>query len=158
MQKITTFLTFKDRGEEAVRFYVDTFKNSSIESMYICGDDDPLPKGTMLNAQFTLDGQKFMAMEAGPKFTFEQGFSLYVNCDDQAEIDYLWDRLSEGGESQMCGWLKDKYGVSWQIIPSVLGPLMGSPDPEKSQRVMQALLQMTKMDIKGLQDAHDHAP
>ena len=109
----------------------------------------------LLHASFSLDGQEFMAMDAGPDFKFEQGISLFVTCDTQDEVDYFWEKLGEGGQYQQCGWLKDKFGVSWQVIPTALGQLMGDPDPTKSQRVMQAMLQMTKIDTKGLQDAYD---
>ena len=155
MQKITTFLTFQDRGEEAVNFYVSTFPNSKITTLVLNEHDGPMPKGVLLHAAFELDGQKFMAMEGGPHFKFEQGFSLFVNCETQEEIDRLWERLSEGGEKQPCGWVKDNYGVSWQIIPSILGQLMQDKDPAKSQRVMNAMLKMSKIDIQGLRDAYE---
>jgi len=154
-QKITTFLTFKDRGEEAVNFYVSMFKNSRIVSLVLSDGEGPIPKGALLHAAFELDGQQFMAMEGGPYFAFDQGFSLFVSCETQEEIDRLWEKLSEGGEKQQCGWLKDKYGVSWQIIPAVLGELMGDAKSARSKRVMEALLKMTKLDIKGLQQAYE---
>ncbi len=153
-QKITTFLTFKDRGAEAVKFYVSLFKNSKIDILVRNEHEGPVAKGALLHARFELDGQQFMAMDGGPYFKMEQGMSLFVACETQEEIDRLWEKLSEGGEKEQCGWLKDRYGVSWQIIPSVLGELMGDGRSERSQRVMQAMLAMTKMDIKGLQEAY----
>lgn len=155
MQKITTFLTFQDRGEEAVNFYVSTFPNSKINSLVVNQFDGPMPKGALLHASFELDGKPFMAMEGGPHFKFDQGFSLFVNCETQEEVDHLWETLSEGGEIQPCGWLKDRYGVSWQIIPSILGQLMQDKDAKKSQRVINAMLKMGKIDIQGLQDAYE---
>jgi predicted 3-demethylubiquinone-9 3-methyltransferase (glyoxalase superfamily) len=148
MQKITPFLWFDGKAEEAMNFYVSIFKNSKVGSV------TPGPKGSVMMATFELDGQPFMALNGGPHFTFSPAISLYVSCETQQEVDELWDRLSEGGEKQRCGWLKDKYGISWQIIPSALGRLMGDRDPEKSKRVMQAMLQMSKIDIDGLQRAH----
>jgi predicted 3-demethylubiquinone-9 3-methyltransferase (glyoxalase superfamily) len=152
MQKITTFLTFRSRGKEAVDFYVSVFKNSTINSSMVMPAGDQL-----LHASFTLDGQDFMAMDADdPTFIFTNGISLFVTCLDQEELDYYWDKLiSDGGQPGQCGWLKDPFGVSWQIIPSALGQLMGDPDQEKAGRVMQAMLKMTKIDIAGLQKAYD---
>ena len=157
MQKITTFLTFDNQAEEAVDFYTSIFKNSKVNFKSYYKEGMYGPAGQMMIASFDLEGQTFMALNAGPSFKFEQGFSLYVDCADQTEVDDVWDRLSAGGETQMCGWLKDKFGVSWQIIPSVLGTLMQDPDPEKSGRVMQAMLQMVKIDIATLQRAYDAA-
>lgn len=155
MQKITTFLTFNERAEEAVRFYVSIFKNSEITGMVRNDEGESGAKGTLLNATFQLDGHEFMAMDGGPYFSFAQGTSLFVNCETQEEVDELWEKLSEGGEKQPCGWLRDKYGVSWQIVPSVLGELMQDEDPEKSRRVMEALLKMSKIDIAALKQAYD---
>jgi predicted 3-demethylubiquinone-9 3-methyltransferase (glyoxalase superfamily) len=158
MQKITTFLTFNDQAEAAVTFYVSLFKNSKIVSMVHNEGQGPAAKGSVLNAAFQLDGQEFMAMDAGPAFFFGPGTSLFVNCETQAEIDGLWEKLSaDGGEVQGCGWVKDKFGISWQIVPAVLGQLMQGPDPAKSNNVMQALLQMDKLDIATLQRAYDQA-
>jgi len=154
MKKVTTFLTFKDRAEEAVNFYVSIFKNSKIDNIVRSGGEGPGAKGTLLNASFQLDGQEFMAMEGGPHFSFEEGFSLFVNCETQDEVDELWEKLSEGGEKGRCGWLKDKYGVSWQIIPSALGELMQDKDAAKAKRVMEAMLKMDKIDIKALRQAY----
>ena len=156
--KVTTFLTFKDHGEEAVNFYVSIFKNSKILTIVRSDGRDRVPKGTLLHAAFTLDGRLFMAMDGGPHFRFDQGFSLFVNCQTQEEVDELWEKLSEGGEEQQCGWLKDKYGVSWQIIPSALGEMLQDKDPEKSARVMEAMLQMQKIDIKRLKQAYESVP
>lgn len=149
MQKITTFLTFEKDGKEAVDFYLSIFKNSKLNSSMVMPGSDQL-----LHASFSLDGQDFMAMDAGPDFKFEQGFSLFVTCEDQEEVDYFWEKLGDGGQIQQCGWLKDKYGVSWQIIPQALGQLMGDSDPEKSARVMQAMLKMTKINVAELEAAH----
>jgi predicted 3-demethylubiquinone-9 3-methyltransferase (glyoxalase superfamily) len=154
-QKVTTFLTFKDHGEEAVSFYVSLFKNSRITRIVRSEEEGPIAKGALLHAAFQLDGHRFMAMDGGPYFSFAQGFSMFVNCETQDEIDRLWEKLSEGGEKLQCGWVKDRYGVSWQIVPSILGELMGGPEPARSKRVMEALLKMDKLDIKGLQKAYE---
>lgn len=153
-QKITTFLTFEDRAEDAVKLYVSLFKDSRIFNIVRSDADGPIAKGKLLNATFELDGQRFMAMDGGPYFSFAQGISLFVSCDTQEEIDRLWEKLSEGGEKQPCGWLKDKFGVSWQIIPSVLGEMMTDPDSGNSGAVMEALLKMSKIDIRTLQRAY----
>jgi len=154
MQKITTFLTFNDQAEEAVNFYTSVFKNSEIKNMNRYSDAGPLPAGTVMSASFVLEGQDFIALNGGPSFTFSEGISLFVNVETQEEVDELWEKLSSGGgEPGQCGWLKDKFGLSWQIIPSALGELMGDPDPEKSQRVMQAMLKMKKIEIEGLKQA-----
>jgi len=155
MQKITTFLTFQDRAEEAVNLYASLFKNSKILNMVRIGGEGPGGKGALLHASFQLDGQEYMAMDGGSYFSFGQGTSMFVNCETQEEVDELWEKLSEGGEKQRCGWLKDKYGVSWQIIPSALGELMQDKDPEKSKRVMEAMLKMDKIDIKTLKQAYE---
>jgi predicted 3-demethylubiquinone-9 3-methyltransferase (glyoxalase superfamily) len=155
MQKITTFITFNNQAEEAVNFYVSIFRNSKILSMNRYGEGGPMPAGTVMSASFVLEGQEFTALNGGPHFTFTDGISLYVNCETQKEVDDLWDKLSAGGEKGQCGWLKDKFGVSWQIIPTALGQLLGDPDPQKSQRVMQAMLKMTKIDIAALRRAYE---
>jgi len=142
MQKITPFLWFDGKAEEAARFYTSAFKNSKIESI------------TDMSATFQLDGQKFMALNGGPMFKFSPAISFFVRCETQQEIDYFWEKLSAGGEKQRCGWLKDKFGVSWQIVPPVLGDLLNDDDDEKSQRVMQAMLQMDRLDIKKLKQAY----
>ena len=144
MQKITTFLWFDDKAEEAANFYVSIFKNSKIETISRYGDAGPGPKGSVMIVTFQLDGQEFTALNGGPHFTFTPAISLLVNCETQEEVDELWEKLSAGGRKDRCGWLQDKYGLSWQIIPTVLGKLMSDPDPAKSSRVMKAMLQMDK--------------
>lgn len=155
MQKITPFLWFDGKAEEAMNFYTSIFKNSKVGFVSRYGEGGPGPKGTVMSATFQLDGQDFIALNGGPMFTFSPAISLYVNCVTQAEVDELWDKLSEGGEKQRCGWLKDKFGVSWQIIPTALGELMGDKDPVKSKRVMEAMLKMDKIDIAGLKQAYN---
>jgi len=158
MQKITPFLWFDNQAEEAINFYVSIFKNSKVLSMSRYGDAGPGPAGTVMSASFQLEGQEFMALNGGPDHKFSEAISLFVNCETQEEVDKLWNQLSEGGEEGPCGWLKDKYGLSWQIIPTALGELLGDPDPVKSQNVMKAMLQMSKIDIKALQQAYQQAP
>jgi len=155
VQKITPFLWFDGKAEEAMNFYVSIFKNSKAGSVTRYGDAGPGPKGTVMSATFQLDGQEFFALNGGPQFTFSPAISLFVNCEMQQEVDELWEKLSDGGEKQRCGWLKDKYGLSWQIIPSALGEMMQDKDAEKSKRVMMAMLQMDKIDIKKLKQAFD---
>lgn len=154
MQKITPFLWFNDKAEEAVNFYVSLFKNSKVTGVSRYGDAGPGPKGSVMTATFQLEGQDFIALNGGPQFKFTEAISLYVDCRTQEEVDYLWEKLSEGGEKSMCGWLKDKYGLSWQIVPSALRELIGDKDPEKSKRVMMAMLQMARIDINKLQQAY----
>ena len=153
MQKITPFLWFDGKAEEAMNFYTSTFKNSKIGSIMCYGDAGPGPKGTVMSATFELYGQEFIALNGGPQFTFSPAISFFVNCETQEEVDELWEKLSEGGEKNRCGWLQDKYGVSWQIIPSVLGEMLQDKDAEKSRKAMKAMLQMDKIDIKGLKQA-----
>ena len=150
MQKITPFLWFDGKAEEAMNFYVSIFKNSKIISVSRSGAE-----GRVTGARFQLDGQEIFALNGGPQFTFSPAISFFVNCETQEEVDELWEKLSEGGKKERCGWLKDKYGLSWQVIPSVLGKLLGDKDAQKSARVMKAMLQMEKLDIKGLQQAYD---
>ena len=154
VQKITPFLWFDNQAEEATNFYVSIFKNSKINSIRHYGEAGPGPQGTVMTTSFELDGQEFMALNGGPEFKFTEAISFYVNCETQEEVDELWEKLSAGGEQGPCGWLKDRYGVSWQIVPAVLDELLGDPDPEKSQRVMKAMLQMGKLDINGLMQAY----
>jgi predicted 3-demethylubiquinone-9 3-methyltransferase (glyoxalase superfamily) len=155
MQKITPFLWFDGKAEEAVKFYTSIFRNSKIGKISRYGDEGPGPKGTVMVVTFQLEGQDFMALNGGPQFTFTPAISFLVNCETQKEVDELWEKLSAGGgETNQCGWLKDTYGVSWQIVPTVLGELMNDPDPVKAQRVMKAMLQMDKIDIEGLKRAH----
>ena len=155
MQKITTFFMFNEQTDEAVNFYISTFRNSKIVSASRYGEEGPGLAGTLMSATFQLEGQEFMAFNGGPHFSFSQGISLFVSCQTQEEVDELWEKLSEGGEKEQCGWVRDKFGVSWQIIPTALMELMNDPDPEKSQRVVQAMLQMSKIDIAGLQRAYE---
>jgi predicted 3-demethylubiquinone-9 3-methyltransferase (glyoxalase superfamily) len=153
-KKITPFLWFDGKAEEAANFYVSIFKNSKVKSVTRCGDSGPGPKGSAMSVTFHLDGQDFFALNGGPMFKFSEAISLFVNCETQREVDELWEQLSAGGQKQRCGWLKDKYGLSWQIIPSALGRMLQDKDPEKSKRVMQAMLQMEKLDIAGLERAY----
>jgi predicted 3-demethylubiquinone-9 3-methyltransferase (glyoxalase superfamily) len=155
MQKITPFLWFDDKAEEAVDFYISIFKNSKTISISRYGDAGPGPKGSVMVAKFQIEGQEFVALNGGPTFTFSPAISFVVNCRTQEEIDELWEKLSEGGAKSQCGWLTDKFGLSWQIVPTVLGELMQDKDPVKTNRVMKALLQMTKLDIQRLQKAHE---
>jgi predicted 3-demethylubiquinone-9 3-methyltransferase (glyoxalase superfamily) len=155
MQKITPFLWFDDNAEEAVNFYVSLFADSTVNNITRYGEGGPGPAGQLMTASFELHGQEFMALNGGPHFSFSPAISFFVNCETQQEVDELWNKLLEGGEAQQCGWITDRFGVSWQIIPAALGELMGGPDPAKSQRVMAAMLQMVKIDIEGLQRAYD---
>ncbi|MFZ1746881.1 MAG: VOC family protein [Nitrospirales bacterium] len=159
MQKITPCLWFDNQAEEAVIFYVSIFKNSKIGNVTHYGEEGAKvsgrPKGSVMTVTFQLDGQEFMALNGGPHFTFTEAVSFIVNYQTQNEIDELWEKLSKGGEKGQCGWLKDKYGLSWQIVPTVLSEMMQSHDPEKTNRVMGALLQMKKLDIKRLQGAYE---
>jgi predicted 3-demethylubiquinone-9 3-methyltransferase (glyoxalase superfamily) len=157
MKKITPFLWFDDKAEDAMNFYVSIFNRSKTGAITRYGEGGPGPKGTVMTASFQLDGQDFMALNGGPLFKFTEAISFFVNCETQAEVDELWEKLSAGGEKGRCGWLKDKYGLSWQIIPTVLGELMQDKDPEKSKRVIQAMLQMNKLDIAGLKRAYEQA-
>jgi predicted 3-demethylubiquinone-9 3-methyltransferase (glyoxalase superfamily) len=153
MQKITPFLWFDGKAEEAMNFYVSLFEDSKVESISRYGEAGPGPKGTVMSVTFQLAGQKFMALNAGPEFKFTPAISFFVNCETQEEVDRLWEKLSEGGQIQQCGWLQDKFGLSWQIVPSILGKLLNDPDPAKAARVMKAMLQMKKIDIEGLKRA-----
>jgi predicted 3-demethylubiquinone-9 3-methyltransferase (glyoxalase superfamily) len=154
MHKITPFLWFDGQAEEAVMFYTSIFKNSKIGSVSRYGDAGPGPKGSVMVMEFELEGQKFTALNGGPVYNFSPAISFFVNCDTQEEVDYLWEKLSQGGEVEQCGWLKDKYGITWQIVPTILGQLMSDPDPEKAARVTQAMLKMIKLDIAELKRAY----
>jgi predicted 3-demethylubiquinone-9 3-methyltransferase (glyoxalase superfamily) len=154
MQKITPFLWFDGKAEEAMNFYTSIFKNSKIGSVTRYGDAGPGPMGSVMSVTFQLEGQEFMALNGGPHFSFSPAISFFVDCKTQQEVDRLWDKLSAGGEKQRCGWLKDKYGLSWQIIPTALGEMLQDKDAEKSARVMRAMLQMDKIDIKKLKEAY----
>ena len=154
MQKITPFLWFDDKAEEAARFYVSIFRNSRIVSLSRYGDAGPGPKGAVMVVAFELEGQAFLALNGGPEFAFTPAVSFLVSCATQDDVDYFWEKLAEGGEKSRCGWLRDKYGLSWQVVPTILSELMQDKDPEKSKRVMEAMLQMQKLDIAGLERAH----
>src|ERR1700722_17324201 len=153
MQKITPFLWFNGRAEEAANFYVSIFRDSKMGHVNRYGDRGPGPKGTVMIAAFQIDGQEFIALNGGPQFQFSPAISFVVNCETQEEVDHFWEKLSEGGEQRQCGWLQDKFGISWQIVPTVLVKLMSDPDREKNGRVMKALMQMTKIDIRRLREA-----
>jgi predicted 3-demethylubiquinone-9 3-methyltransferase (glyoxalase superfamily) len=157
MQKFTPFLWFDDKAEEAANFYVSIFKNSKIDGITRYGEAGSKAagraKGTVMTVEFQLDGQELVALNGGPHFKFTEAISLVVNCETQEELDEFWEKLSAGGEKSRCGWLKDKYGLSWQVVPTVLGELFQSGDAEKSERVMKAMLQMDKLDIKTLKEA-----
>jgi predicted 3-demethylubiquinone-9 3-methyltransferase (glyoxalase superfamily) len=155
MRKITTWLWFDGQAEEAANHYTSIFKNSRIVDVKRYSEAGPLPAGTVLTAAFEIDGQEFVALNGGPQVTFNEAISLMVNCEAQEEVDELWARLSEGGEKGPCGWLKDRYGVSWQIVPTALGELMNDPDPDRVNRVMKAMLGMSKIEIQGLRDAYE---
>lgn len=157
MQKITPFLWFDNNAEEAMNFYVSVFKNSRIVRVTRYGNAGPGPKGTVMSATFELEGQEFFALNGGPQFQFTPAISFFVNCETQQEVDELWEKLSAGGKKERCGWLKDKYGLSWQIIPKALGRMLGDKDPEKSKRVMQAMLQMSKIEVEGLKKAYERS-
>jgi len=154
MSKVTPFLWFDNNAEEAVNFYTSVFKNSKIGTVHRYGDTGPGPKGTVMTASFTIDGLEFTALNGGPVFKFNESISFVVHCKDQAEVDYYWEKLtSNGGQEVECGWLKDKFGLSWQIVPDALFELLGDKDPVKSQKVMKAMLQMKKIDVAKLKQA-----
>ena len=159
MRKITPFLWFNDQAEEAAKLYVSIFKNSKILNISRYGPEGAeasgRPAGTVMVVKFELEGQEFMALNGGPHFKFTEAISFVVNCDTQRDVDDLWEKLSEGGQQGPCGWLKDKYGLSWQIVPTALGEMLSDKDATKSQRVMKAMLQMHKIDIEALKSAHD---
>ena len=155
-QKITPFLWFDNNAEEAMNLYTSVFKNSKILSLTRCGESGPGPAGSVLVGSFQIEGQEFTALNGGPMFKFTEAISLVVNCDSQEEVDTLWRQLTAGGGApSRCGWLKDRFGLSWQIVPRIMGTLLQDPDPAKAGRVMQAMMQMTKMDIAALQRAHE---
>ena len=155
MQKITPFLWFNDQAEEAAKFYTSIFKRSSIVTVTRYGPDGPRPEGSVMTVAFQLDGQDFLALNGGPEYTFSPAISLMVNCESQAEIDEMWKKLSAGGAEVQCGWLTDKYGLSWQVVPAELPELIDPKHPEKANRVMNALVQMTKLDLKALREAYE---
>ena len=153
MQKITPFLWFDNQAEEAMNFYTSIFKNAKAGNISRYGEAGPGPAGSVLATSFELEGLQFTALNGGPPFKFTEAISFHVACESRGEVDYYWSKLSEGGEIQQCGWLKDKYGVSWQIIPTALPKLLGDPDREKASSVMRAMLQMKKIDIAKLEQA-----
>ena len=156
MQKITPFLWYDNQAEEAAKFYTSIFKNSKMGTVRRYGEAGPGPKGSAMTVEFQIEGQDFLALNGGPHYQFTPAISLFVKCETQAEVDDLWEKLlSGGGKPNRCGWLQDKFGVSWQVIPTALSRLMGDPDPEKSSRVMRAMLQMEKINIEGLKRAYE---
>ena len=155
MQKITPFLWFDGKAEEAAKFYVSIFDNSKILETSRYGEEGPGPKGSVMVVKFQLQGQDFMALNGGPEFNFTPAISFMINCETQQEIDRYWEKLTAGGQTQQCGWLQDKFGLSWQVTPTILGELLQDPDKEKASRVMKAMMQMIKLDIQQLKDAAD---
>jgi predicted 3-demethylubiquinone-9 3-methyltransferase (glyoxalase superfamily) len=155
MQKITPFLWFDDRAEEAAEFYTSLFNNSKILNMSRYGEGGPGAPGSVMTVSFQIEGQEFTALNGGPVFNFNEAISFYISCETQEEVDHLWEKLSEGGEKGQCGWLKDKYGVSWQIVPTALIEMLGDRDAEKARRVTQAMLKMGKLDIAALRRAYE---
>jgi predicted 3-demethylubiquinone-9 3-methyltransferase (glyoxalase superfamily) len=155
MPTITPNLWFDTESLEAAEFYVSVFPNSEIRNVSYYGDAGPRPAGTVLTVDFVLDGHEYTAINGGPEFTFDEAVSFLINCADQDEVDYYWDKLTEGGQESQCGWLKDKYGLSWQVVPADLGALMTDPDPERAQRAMKAMLGMKKLDVAALRAAAD---
>jgi predicted 3-demethylubiquinone-9 3-methyltransferase (glyoxalase superfamily) len=153
-QAFTTCLWFDTEGEEAANFYTSVFKDSKIGSISRYGEAGPRPAGMVITVEFELNGQKFVALNGGPEFTFSEAISFQIPCADQDEVDYYWDRLTEGGQESDCGWLKDKYGLSWQVVPAAMFELLSDPDPAKAQRATKAMLSMKKLDIAALRRAH----
>jgi predicted 3-demethylubiquinone-9 3-methyltransferase (glyoxalase superfamily) len=161
MQRITPFLWFDDKAEEAACFYISIFKNSKIVNIARYGEAGAQvsgrPKGSVMTVAFQLDGEEFVALNGGPQFKFTEAISLVVNCRTQEEVDEYWQKLSIGGQEVHCGWLKDKYGLSWQIVPTILGEMMSDPDPKKTERVMKAMIQMKKLDVQALKQAYEQS-
>jgi len=155
MQKITPFLWFDDQAEEAVNFYISVFRNARLGKVTRYGEAGPGPAGSVMVASFEIEGMAFTALNGGPNFKFTPAVSFVIDCQSQEEVDHFWNRLSEGGRTDQCGWLQDKFGLSWQVVPTVLVELLGDPDPAKAQRVMGAMLQMTKIDIARLREAYE---
>jgi predicted 3-demethylubiquinone-9 3-methyltransferase (glyoxalase superfamily) len=158
MQKITPNLWFDTQAEEAADFYVSVFKTGRIVNVTHYTEAGPRPAGTVMTVEFELDGQRFVGINGGPQFTFDEAVSFQITCEDQEEIDYFWERLTEGGEEGPCGWLKDKYGLSWQVVPSGIDEVFADPDPERARRAMEAMLKMKKLDIAALRSAADGVP
>lgn len=156
MQKITTFLTFDGRAEDAVNHYTSIFKDAKVVSRSYYGEGGPAPKGMLMSAVFELHGQTFFALNGGPTFHFAQGISLFVSCETQDEVDYFWERLSEGGKKLPCGWLEDKFGLSWQIVPTILSEVLNGKDKAGAARALKAMMGMTKLDIRALKEAYEH--
>jgi predicted 3-demethylubiquinone-9 3-methyltransferase (glyoxalase superfamily) len=155
MQKITPNLWFENQAEEAAEFYTSIFKNSRITGVSRYGEAGPRPAGSVMVVEFELDGQQFLALNGGPEFQFTEAISFVINCESQEEVDYMWERLTDGGEESMCGWLKDRYGVSWQVVPTALHALLSEPDPEKASRIMEAFFQMRRIDLPRLERARE---
>jgi len=155
MQKISACLWFDNQAEEAAEFYVSVFDNSRIVEVSRYGEPGPGAEGSVLTVAFQLEGQDFLALNGGPVFQFSEAISFVIDCRSQEEVDYFWEKLSEGGETGQCGWLKDRFGVSWQVVPAALGEMMSDPDPEKARRVTEAMLQMTKLDVPTLKLAYE---
>jgi predicted 3-demethylubiquinone-9 3-methyltransferase (glyoxalase superfamily) len=155
MQRIVTNLWFDTEAEDAAEFYTSVFKNSRIVSVARYTEAGPRPAGTVMTVEFELDGQRFIGINGGPEFKFDEAISLMINCETQEEIDYYWERLTEGGEESQCGWLKDRYGLSWQVVPTGMDEVFSGPDPERARRAMEALLKMRKLDIAALRSAAD---
>lgn len=153
MQKISPFLWYENNAEEAAKLYTSVFKNSRIKETARYGEAGPGPEGTVMTVVFELDGHEFIALNGGPHFKFNEAVSFVVTCRDQEEVDHYWSKLSDGGQESMCGWLKDKYGLSWQIVPETLDKMLTDKDPEKANKTMQAMLQMKKLDVKKLEEA-----
>jgi predicted 3-demethylubiquinone-9 3-methyltransferase (glyoxalase superfamily) len=154
-QKITPFLWFDNQAEDAMNFYISVFKNSKVGEIARYGEAGPGPAKSVMTATFELDGQHFIALNAGPHFKFTEAISFVIDCQDQEEVDYYWNKLTEGGQESQCGWLKDKFGLSWQVVPTMLSKLFNTPDKEKANRAMKAMMQMKKLDIASLQKAYD---
>lgn len=154
MQKITPFLWFDNNAEQAMNFYTSIFKNSKVLTVSRYPEGSPGPAGQVMTAEFELEGQEFVLLNGGPRFQFTEAVSFVVNCETQEEVDYFWEKLSEGGQKSRCGWLKDQFGLWWQVVPVILAELMGDKDPEKSKRVMQSMLTMDKIEIEPLKRAH----
>jgi predicted 3-demethylubiquinone-9 3-methyltransferase (glyoxalase superfamily) len=155
MQKITPNLWFENQAEEAAEFYTSIFKNSRITGVSRYGEAGPRPAGSVMVVEFELDGQQFLALNGGPEFQFTEAISFVINCESQEEVDYMWERLTDGGEESMCGWLKDRFGVSWQVVPTALHALLSEPDPEKASRIMEAFFQMRRIDLPRLERARE---
>src|SRR4030095_5158097 len=155
MQKITPFLCFNDNADEAIKFYTSVFKNSNIVNASYYGDAGPGPKGTIMTATIELEGQQFMLLNGGPMFKFTEAISLFISCKTQDEVDYFWDKLIEGGgQHSQCGWLKDRFGLSWQVVPEILGELIAGKDPKRANNAMKAMMKMSKLDIKKLKEGY----